>query len=483
MEMIKRAICSKAAAVIAAEAVFLIVCALCFIKGYTREEITFKQEDMQLQDISRNYAEGAYFDSSYTDMKAVVTPKIQLKKGIYFITADYTEKGIAKAGLIYEEMRNGQELVDEDEFIIDPDSNTLSYRVRIPSDSGYRFKVRLTGDMTDGDYVMLSNVSIVSSKLTYIYPIACIMIFFLLVDFLLWGYWKYYRFCRPEQKMVFAILAFMAFLMGLPMYRNGLSEPINMDLKFHLQRMEGLYRGLLSGQFPVRIQPEWLGGYGYASSIFYGDILLYFPAVLRIVGATLQDAYKCYVEAVNIAIVFVSFYAFQKITKNEIAALAGSILYAGSTTNLSLIYTTTMVGGYSALIFYPLIIAGFYEAFTEDVSSEEYHRIWVILTVGFSGLLMTHMISCLIIGAYSVLCCLLMIKKVFRKNTLREFIKAVGATVALNLWFIVPFVHYMFSEQLRINHELGRELGNKDYYVELSGFIGKGGAEIYLTFS
>lgn len=482
MEMLKGMIRSKVLAVIAAEFIVLILCAIYVTRGYSKEEFTFVQEDMQLQDSGRGYSQGGYLDV-YTDMKAVVTPKVRLKKGIYDITADYMEKGIAKAGLIYEELRSGKELVDEDEFTVDPEKNSLSYRIRIRNDSDYRFKIRLTGDAADGDYVLLSQVSIVSSKLTYCYPIFCMALLFLFADLLAWGYLRYFRFYDPERKIVLVVLAFTAFLMGLPMYRNGLSEPINMDLKFHLQRMEGLYRGLLSGQFPVKIQPEWLGGYGYASSVFYGDILLYFPAVLRIAGATLQDAYKCYVEAVNIAIVFVSYYAFRRITKNEAAAMAGSVLYAGSTTNLSLIYTTTMVGGYSALIFYPLVIAGFYEAFTKDVTCKEYKRIWILLTVGFTGLLMTHMISCLILGVYSVLCCLLMIKKVFRKETFCEFLKAAGAAIALNLWFLVPFLHYMLSEELRINYELGKEIGSRDYWVSLSDFLGKGGGRsIYHLF-
>lgn len=475
--MFKKKIHLGMLAVILAEIILLILFILCLLRGYSKEEFTYVQEDMEIQDMDRSYTQGAYYDISYLNKKAVVTPKIHLKKGIYFVTADYRVKGVAKAGLIYEKVRGGKELVDDDEFVLNPEVNSVSYRVKIQNDSDYRFKLRLTGDAVDGDYVLLLHVGIVTSKLTYIYPIACMLFFFLFIDLLVWGYIKYFRFFDPERKMVFVVLVFMAFQMGLPMYRNGLSEPINMDLRFHLQRIEGVYRGLISGQFPVRIQPGWLGGYGYASSIFYGDILLYFPAVLRILGWTLQDAYKCYVEAVNIAIIFVSYYAFLRITKNNIAAMAGSVLYAGSTTNLSLIYTTTMVGGYSALIFYPLVIAGFYEAFTEDVASKEYKRIWILLTAGFTGLLLTHMLSCLILGAYSVLCCLVMIKKVFRRNTICEFLKAAGIFVALNLWFLVPFIHYMLSERLHINYELGRVISDRDYGAELSGFVGEGGGQ------
>lgn len=473
-------VCKKSV-VIAIELVIYLVYAIYSIGTYSDEEIAFASDDMELQYTWGGYEQGGYLDFSYTDRKAVVTPKFQLKKGIYYIEAFYAEHGVAKAGLIYD--RNGTSMVDDSEFTVNSEDTALFYRVRIRDDSAIRFKLRLTGDAAEDDYVQLLQVRIVSSKLTYICALFCLALLFLILDFVIWGYFKYYKTWRPEQKTVLLILTFTAFFMGLPMYRNGLSEPANMDLVFHLQRMEGVYRGLLSGQFPVKIQPEWLDGYGYAASVFYGDIFLYFPAVLRMAGFTLQDAYKCYCGVVNIAVVFVSFYSFKKITKNDIAAMAGSVLYAGSTTNLSLLYTTTMVGNYSAIVFYPLIITGFYLVFTEDISSKEYKRIWIILTFGFTGLLMTHVLSCLIIGAYSVICCLIMIKKVFCKNAALELTKAVCATILLNLWFLIPFINYMLSEKIHINSELGKNPGNTDYYVLLGDFMKKGdGRSIYNLF-
>ena len=75
-------------------------------------------------------------------------------------------------------------------------------------------------------------------------------------------------------------------------------------------------------QFPVRIQPGWLDGYGYVVSVFYGDIFMYFPAFLRVVGFSLEEAYKTYLGIVNIATVFISFYAFKKITRDDVAAMS-----------------------------------------------------------------------------------------------------------------------------------------------------------------
>ena len=99
------------------------------------------------------------------------------------------------------------------------------------------------------------------------------------------------------------------------------------DLLFHLLRIDGIKDGLLSGAFPVRIQPNWNNGYGYATSILYGDILLYFPAILRLLGVTVQNAYKAYIVAINLLTAAAAYYAFHEISKDSRIAIVGSALY------------------------------------------------------------------------------------------------------------------------------------------------------------
>ena len=414
---------------------------------------------------------GGYLDTSYEDINAVVTPAFQMKKGIYYIEASYAVHGIVKASWIYDAKRK-KEIVDDFEFSLNSNDDVVSYRINVSEESPVRFKLRLTGDAVEGDYIQLLQVRVISSELTYILRIFCMAVFFLFLDLLLWGYNKYYRKWIPKQKMIFLVLTIVAFILGIPLYRNGL--PREVDLTFHIYRIKGLCNGLLAGQFPVRIQPGWLDGYGYATSVFYGDIFLYFPAILHMLGLSLQDAYKCYMEAVHIATVCISFYAFRRISKNDIAAAAACILYAGSARRMHLAYNTATVGGISAMMFYPLILAGFYLLFAEDEQSREYKKLWIMLTVGFTGLLMTHMISCLMIGAYTVLACLIMIKRVLRKNTLIELMKAAGMAVLLCLWFLLPFLQYMLCEKLRINTSLGQSMAITDYASTLSHYTDAG---------
>lgn len=457
------------------EMVVIVIYGLIASITFSAQELVFDENDMQLKEHSE-IVDGNYFDLSYADTEAVVTPAFQLTKGIYYVEASYARHGIVRAGLIYDISRNGRELVDNDEFMLNPDKQVISYRVKIHDDSKIRFKLRLTGEAVEGDYIQLSKVRVVSSKLTYIYRIFGLFFFLLLADFIIWGYVRYYVKWEAKHKIVFWVLAMTSFFLGLPLFHNGLNN--GADLTFHLSRLDGLYRSMKflgqgGEQFPVRIQSGWLDGYGYAVSVFYGDIFLYFPALLRAIGFTLEGAYKVYLETVNIATVFISFYAFRRMTREDISAMAGSVLYAGCAQRVALMYSGVL-GGVSGMAFYPLIVAGFYLLFTEDMRSKEYKRIWILLTIGFTGILMTHMISCLMVGLYSILLCIIMWKKILRKGTVLELIKAAAVAVMLNLWYLIPFLQYMFQEQLKINSNIAKDINIKDYYAAMEDFTQEG---------
>jgi hypothetical protein len=93
------------------------------------------------------------------------------------------------------------------------------------------------------------------------------------------------------------------------------------------------------------------------------------------------------------------------------------------------------------------------------------------------------MLSCLMVGVYAVLACLLCIKKVFRKPTFFLLLKAAGVAVLLNLWYLVPFLQYMKTEKLRINSSLTKAITVTDYYARLADYTqdGKNFYEMFLN--
>lgn len=446
--------------------------AIVFSRFSGQEPLVFEAEDMQLLYADGGTESGSYMDQSYADVKSVVTPSFRLQNGLYEIQASFAGRGIIKAGLIYDQSRNGKELFDNEEFTVLPERGSFAFRVKIHEDSPVRLKLRLTGDAVEGDYIQMFDVRVMPSKMTCVYQVFLAAALFFAVDLLAFGYCRYYRRWSSRRQSGFCIFAFTILLTSMPVFREGLLT--GKDVVFHLQRIEGLYQGLLSGQFPVRIQPGWLYGHGYAVSVFYGDIFLYFPAFLRMIGFTVEEACKCYLLAVNTATAVIAFYSFRRIAGDDFSGMAGSVLYLGSPYRIKCLYSLKM-GRSGAMMFYPLVIAGFYLLFTEDVNSKEYKGIWKYLALGFTGLLMTHMLSGLMAAIYAVLACLIFCRRVCRKETLLELTKAAGSFILLNLWFLIPFLDYMLRERLQINTSLGGAVGaGADYYVMMENFTQEG---------
>lgn len=272
--------------------------------------------------------------------------------------------------------------------------------------------------------------------------VLCLLLFTLCV-IVQKGLWK-----EKNRARTITALAGIAVLASVPLVTEGLY--IGHDSGFHLNRIEGIWQGLASGQFPVRIQPNWLHGYGYAVSVFYGDILLYFPAALRLLGFSVQEAYECFVFAVNIATAGISWWCWKRMFQDENVALAGSFLYTLSLYRLVNVYTRAAVGEYCAMMFLPLVVYGFWCILSEQGKKKN----WVPLMLGYTGLLQTHLLSCEIVGLFSVILCLAMIKRVWKKENQIALLKAATGTLLLNTWFLIPFLDYMWKETLKINTEI-----------------------------
>lgn len=141
--------------------------------------------------------------------------------------------------------------------------------------------------------------------------------------------------------------------------------------------------------------------------------------------------------------------------------MLGSMLYTLAPYRIYNIYNRGAVGEYTAMTFLPLLVYGFYLIFTGDTEKKEYKRYWLIPALGFSGIIQSHVLSCEIAGAFTVILCLLMIKRVFRRRTFLELAKVVLGTVALNLWYLVPFLDMTVSGEYYFSRNSGNTIQNR----------------------
>lgn len=253
---------------------------------------------------------------------------------------------------------------------------------------------------------------------------------------------------KKESVKVLTALAAITFVGALPVFTPYLQ--MGADSVFHLNRIEGIKESLLAGQFPVRVDSVYLNGYGYAVSTFYGSLFFYIPVAARLIGFSLQFSYKIFVMFLNIIMVVNSYFFFKKITRDRKWGIAGSFCFTLFTYKFINMYSRGAISEASAMAVLPLLANVFYDVFTAEHDAA-YKRLWVKLTLAFSLVVENHIISTEIFGVVMILICVFCFRKTFNRDTFVVLLKFTVATLALNAFFLVPFVQTITGMEFNIN--------------------------------
>ncbi len=397
---------------------------------------------------------GYYVDNTVAEAgaeKVVVSPMTNLRFGSYDVTIKYMASntgntyscesdwntmpvtlGRTKAGLNRAETADGGMTIKLNSAL-----NVGEYRVE------YNF----SGD----GYLYVYGMEIQETNWWKIYLLLVVLCVSLIVNGCM-------ALSECEDKKVrgdFVVAAILAVFVSLPLFDPYLMT--GHDMGFHLERIEALAANLKVGQFPSRISADWLNGKGYAASIFYGDLFLFIPALLRILGASVQLAYKTYIFLVNALTVGVSIYCFKKLIGSRLGAIIASVVYVLAPYRLLCLYSRAAVGEFTALIFYPLVFLGLmrlYGISTEDAEGNEsgdrsreglrgYFISLLPLVIGVTGIINCHVLSGIIVAIFVIVFALINWKKTFTKNVLTGIGITAVVVLLLNLWYIVPFVQVM----------------------------------------
>ena len=392
------------------------------------------------------------------ELSGLASPAFTLSKGVYHFTVNYTATPNAKAGISYLHTRDKVKYLYE----ADLNSQTTSQTSRIyaPDTASVYFCARLTGDASENDSVQIDSFSLQKSPLTCVRSLCTLLLFLLSADF--WGLslFYYYRSHTRLAGVLWGGLLFLTLLLSIPLFRRGLSNGV--DLTFHLMRIEGLYEGLLSGQFPVKIQPGWLNGYGYPVSVFYGDFMLYFPALLRLCGYSIEESFKIFLFFLNLATVLVTYHCLCRLSRNRLAAFTCTVLYCANLYRMMTMYGAPQIGCASAILFYPLVITGLYLLFSDTKQDSHSSHAWIYLVIGYTGILQTHIISCFLFALITILWAAFSVKKLFTRQVMLQLGKTILCVLPLNLGFLVPFVHY-YTQKSKLNITAPLDLSQIDY--------------------
>lgn len=389
-------------------------------------------------------ASGRFSQKFENDTLPVGDNRISLERGSYQVTMDYDLTVDAVRITPLYEASYGPD--DAETILLTKEFKEKTFELLLP-DQVNEFSFQLP-ELENADDLVIHSITMERTNQSERVRFFVILCIFCAVDILFYlgrkgrfGAWS------VEKRGSVLCIGLIVLFACVPLMTNYLLS--GQDLTFHLMRIEGLAEGLKQGQFPVKMQPVWLNDYGYPVSILYGDLFLYVPAVLRIIGFSLQASYKIYLVMIQIITAINTYLCCKEIAEDRKLGVVGCFLYVFATNRMTNIYYRAAVGEYTALAFLPLVFLGlFYLLGEKERTRAEQKKVFFLLVMGYTFMLESHMLSFNIAIVFSIIYCLFHFKK-FLQN-FWFLVKTALITIGLNLGFLVPMADYMISHDMKV---------------------------------
>ena len=253
------------------------------------------------------------------------------------------------------------------------------------------------------------------------------------------------RQCSGAQTRLALVLvaAFAVFIASIPLINDELIY--GHDTFFQVARIEGMARAMRSGQFPVRVHGGTLNDYGYPNALFYPELLMYFPALLRMAGVSLVNCFKSFLVLLNALTALCGYAAFKRFSHSRFIGMTASILYLLNPYRLICLYYRSAAGEVAAITFLPLVFYGLYAILYGE------KRDWWCLALGATGVLQSHILTTELTALFAVVFVLCGVKRLFdAQRRWRALLLAAAVVVLVNIWFLAPMVLMMLQLGLSV---------------------------------
>lgn len=379
----------------------------------------------------------------------LLTPVMTLKKGIYEI--GFEVKTSAPGNGYYVIDGDNQRLI-QDEFLPDIEEELVELRV---DQTAVNIRIGVTYEPSTGyfevpvivirsDHVLtrdsLLRHAVVSLFLILLFALIGVRLFSQPVWTRIVG-----RLSTPANERIWIYLLMMAAMTSFPFFYDKIYVRTD-DYMFHLLRVEGIKVALENGIFPVRVNPFFLEGYGYGDGLFYPNITMVFPAVLRLLGFHPITAYKIFVITLNFLSIACFYWVTAKIAKSRYSGLIGATFYAFASYRLVDILWRCGMGEAQAFLFTPLILLGLIEIYSGHPER------WGWFALGFLGLTWSHLLSLVLSGLFVAGFVVIRVKDLLKdRRILFALVKSALLVLGLSAFFFLPMAEQVLTTTAKAN--------------------------------
>ncbi|MCR5302473.1 MAG: hypothetical protein K6E49_08550 [Lachnospiraceae bacterium] len=354
---------------------------------------------------------------------------ISLRKGYYTISVGYGSKGPASIEIVLDnETRRVEELPEAPSA---DGLNSYGFELGSGTDEG-----RIDFTYPEGSDLKLAFINISSERPLYYDGLIIGAVLILLIPCV---WLLMYRYKRTPRKLSFVIALAVAAITMLPFLVKS-SLPLGIDTRAHMMRVEGIFYGLLDGQFPVVIYPEWNNSYGQVG-VLYPNLFLYIPAFFRLLGMSQLGTFKLFMFVIITASVFIAYKSFKCIFDSDWQIAVVLSVVSLDIMRLYNMYGDGRFGGaLLAEMFYPLVVAGLIEVFFRQNGR------WYLLAYGIAGIFCTHVVTSSLVCISVVVFVVCSAGRLANRNVLASIGKALLLFAGLAIGTMLPFFKFYFTD-------------------------------------
>lgn len=204
------------------------------------------------------------------------------------------------------------------------------------------------------------------------------------------------------------------------------------DIGFHMARITGLAQAIRHFDFLPSLNFIFGNGVGYAVPMFYGQFLLYLPALIFLVTKSIKFAYAFYALMITFGNVAGSYYVFKKISHRPKLSLVIAFL-------VPLLYANFGYGMTAVTPLIPFLLLALYQILYQNEDSK-----WM-LGIIIALLIQTHIISTVVLAIMSVIFIAFNARKL-TASKVKSFIYSGLIGLGLSIGFLIQYVDQMKSQ-------------------------------------
>ena len=259
---------------------------------------------------------------------------------------------------------------------------------------------------------------------------------------------------KNRKKLIdYTIILIFAIAISIPMLSQNFNIYVDDGIQ-HIARLMGTMQSIEEGQVIPVIMSNFCNGFGYSWNLFYSPITAYIPLIFSIFTNSFELMLKLFIVLVGFLSGIAMYEFVNKISPNRWAGLLSAIIYMCAPYRLTDMYMRMAVSELTSFIFLPIVFHGMYNVFNtcseNNQNKRKYLKNSLLLTLGASGLILTHSV----IAMYTAIICFIFLLINIKTLKNKQVLKALAINILLILlitsFYTVPLLEHKLTTDYEV---------------------------------